>query len=287
LDKRGKRDSLSDNSLLVNVLLSLNSKFVNAPSTNWELNYEAIRKLLGFDTKEMTIFGMDVCHGPEDRSTAALVMSKSNYHQYLWVSEDQPKNKQEIVTNIGRMMQMCLTGGLNAFGGTLPKKILFYRDGVGEGMYQDVLKKELADMKEVFLKVFPPDKQPKVTWVIVQKRHHFRSVSQDANPPVGTLVDDVQVVDGEYKFKNFYLYSHYARDGTARPTHYQVLLDEIGLQNMLPDLTFALCHLHEGCNKSVSLPVPVYYADKACGRAAKYLKGKRAHVAICNSLSFL
>lgn len=50
---------------------------------------------------------------------------------------------------------------------------------------------------------------PKLTFVITQKRNHFRTrdaTSRDGNPPPGTLVDDLMVIDEE--FPNFYLYSH-------------------------------------------------------------------------------
>jgi len=73
--------------------------------------------------------------------------------------------------------------------------------------------------------------------------------------------------------QNFYLYSHKALAGTARPTHYQVLTDEIGIFSRLPKLTYALAHLHQGCTKSVSLPAPVFFADKAAGRAHDYYNG--------------
>ena len=49
----------------------------------------------------------------------------------------------------------------------------------------------------------------KLTFVITQKRYHFRIrdvSSRDGNPPPGALIDDLMVVDEEYP--NFYLYSH-------------------------------------------------------------------------------
>lgn len=50
---------------------------------------------------------------------------------------------------------------------------------------------------------------PKITLVVVQKRNHLRAVdenSYDKNPPPGTYVDDLAVIDeGD---DNFYMYSH-------------------------------------------------------------------------------
>ena len=76
---------------------------------------------------------------------------------------------------------------------------------------------------------------------------------------------------------DFYLQSHTAITGTARPAHYFVLLDEIFRNtyrdpvNQLERLTYHLCHLYGKATVSVSIPPPVYYADLACGRGKRYL----------------
>ena len=76
---------------------------------------------------------------------------------------------------------------------------------------------------------------------------------------------------------DFYLQSHTAITGTARPAHYFVLLDEIFRKNSddpvgeLERLTYSLCHLYGKATVSVSIPPPVYYADLACGRGKRYL----------------
>jgi hypothetical protein len=38
-------------------------------------------------------------------------------------------------------------------------------------------------------------------------------------------------------------------------------------------VTYALAHLHQGCPKTISIPVPVFYADGAAGRVADYYEG--------------
>jgi Piwi domain len=58
---------------------------------------------------------------------------------------------------------------------------------------------------------------PKITLVIAQKRNHLRSVdemSYDNNPPPGTYVDDLTVIDEGAD--NFYMYSHLVRKKTTR-----------------------------------------------------------------------
>ena len=75
---------------------------------------------------------------------------------------------------------------------------------------------------------------------------------------------------------DFYLQSHKAITGTARPAHYFVLLDEIFMKtenpvSQLEKVTYNLCYLYGKATVSVSIPPPVYYADLACGRGKRYL----------------
>lgn len=68
----------------------------------------------------------------------------------------------------------------------------------------DYLKKKLAEIYSS-RKLAPP----KLTFLIVQKRNHLRSVdydSYDKNPPPGTYIDNLAVIDQGQD--NFYLYSH-------------------------------------------------------------------------------
>jgi len=187
------------------------------------------------------------------------------------------------VDDIKAMMVDCLKAKL-AETKKLPSYILFYRDGVGEGMYDQVLSYEASEITKAFTEVYTNTNQlPKLTIIVVQKRHHLRAQKLDdgTNPYPGTLIDSA-VIDKDTK--NFYLYSHKALAGTARPTHYQVLIDEINIFSRLPKITYALAHLHQGCTKSVSLPAPVFYADKAAGRAHEYYAGGTAQERIKKGL---
>jgi len=222
---------------------------------------------------------MDVCHSFKKSSASLCMSTDETLANYYTVSRDQEEARKDIVDKIKIMMKECLEYRLREKK-SLPDNILFYRDGVGEGMYEQVLSNEVRWMSEAFAEVYGKNPLPKLTLVIVQKRNHLRSCAltnnsnmPGVNPPVGTLIDQ-EVVDRATN--NFYLYSHKALQGTARPTHYQILLDELKIASKLPRLTYALAHMHQACTKSVSLPAPVFYADKACGRAHDYFDGKDA-----------
>ncbi|KAI7984826.1 Protein argonaute MEL1, partial [Camellia lanceoleosa] len=74
---------------------------------------------------------------------------------------------------------------------------------------------------------------PRVTFVVVQKRHHTRlfpadhndrrSTDRSGNILPGTVVDTHICHPNEF---DFYLCSHAGIQGTSRPTHYHVLYDE-------------------------------------------------------------
>jgi len=154
------------------------------------------------------------------------------------------------------------------------KRIIFYRDGVSEGQFRTVLEQEVPRIKRACdqFGIRPP---PKLTVVVVGKRHHVRffptatgDADRSGNCPAGTVVDRDVVHPTEF---DFYLQSHAGLLGTSRPAHYSILYDE---NNFTPDglqqLSFALCHVYARSTRSVSIPAPVYYADIVCSRAKNH-----------------
>ena len=72
----------------------------------------------------------------------------------------------------------------------------FYRDGVSEGQFTQVLQHELTAIREACIKL-ESDYKPGITFIVVQKRHHTRLFCADRNEqsgrsgniPAGTTVD--------------------------------------------------------------------------------------------------
>jgi len=176
----------------------------------------------------------------------------------------------------------------------LPTAILFYRDGIADSMFAACEKGEIPNVMEGFedaAKHIYADEmegsmwtRPKLTFVIVGKRHHTRFFprSQDqtyaskrgfnGNVKPGLLVDQVVTTPGKY---NFYLQSHHAVQGTARSAHYYVLTDgmEFGTNNeKLANLTHQLCYSFARASKGVSYVAPAYVADRLCERGRQYLR---------------
>ena len=75
-----------------------------------------------------------------------------------------------------------------------PAKILIYRDGVSEGQYKTVLEDELKQIREACIEIYSPNVQPRISIVVVGKRHHTRfyptrTNDSRGNPQNGTVVD--------------------------------------------------------------------------------------------------
>ncbi|CAG8499182.1 26329_t:CDS:10, partial [Racocetra persica] len=108
----------------------------------------------------------------------------------------------DIIENLNDMV-LELFEQRKARGGLLPDQIIFYRDGVGETQFETVIEDELEPLL-VALKDYyksenlPP---PKLTFVIIQKRHHARfKLINGGNCSHGTIVDTEIVMSQEFSF---------------------------------------------------------------------------------------
>ncbi|KAF7295912.1 Argonaute-like protein [Mycena chlorophos] len=233
---------------------------------------------LGDPHQPTIVMGADVMHPPPgatDRPSFASVVGSvdSNAAKYVSTMSIQ-RGRVELIEALGAMTKEMLDNYVGYRRQkeklmTPPKRLIFYRDGVSESQFLQVLEQELPLIKEACRAA---NINPKITLIVVGKRHHFRflpanerDMDRSLNAPAGTVVDrDI----GHPLELDFYLQSHAGLLGTSRPSHYSVLYDE---NNFSPDalqsLSYALCHVYARATRSVSIPAPVYYADICCSRA--------------------
>jgi len=275
LDGMGKMPKESNKSILANIVAGINPKI---GGVNHAIDMSKMQSIFGnkINLKSTIVFGLDVFHGsPQDPETRPSVVAlccsvNDQFTRYATTLKTQ-NARQEIVLEIDQMVEEVLAIYLNVRKAP-PAHVIYYRDGVGEGDYENVQIKEVEKLKSKVVEVITQKFKapaPKLTFIIAQKKNHLRTYatdSQKGNPYPGTLISDPNVVD--FGHPNFYMYSHKALIGTARPVHYHVRIDEHGLpvQN-IAEFTYLLAHLHQGCTKAVSLPAPVFYADRAAGIA--------------------
>ncbi|XP_058827785.1 protein argonaute-2 [Topomyia yanbarensis] len=235
-----------------------------------------------FSRQKIMYIGADVTHpSPEQTNIPSVVGVTASYdlegfryncsYRLQNPKDEMIRDLQNIVTKQIRLFQQQ-----NA---SLPELIMYYRDGVSEGQFSEILTIELRAIQAAGASVSPTYK-PKITFIVVQKRHHARffptpncpTEGRNNNVMPGTIVDRHITAPNQYQF---FLVSHAAVQGVAKPTKYCVLYDD---ENCNPDqlqaLTYNLCHMFARCNRSVSYPAPTYYAHLAAYRGRVYIKDR-------------
>ncbi|VFQ85364.1 unnamed protein product [Cuscuta campestris] len=242
------------------------------------------------------IFGADVTHpenGEDSSPSIAAVVASQDWPEvtkYAGLVCAQA-HRQELIQDLyktwhdpargtvsGGMIRDLLISFRKATG-QKPQRIIFYRDGVSEGQFYQVLLFELDAIRKACASL-EPNYQPPVTFIVVQKRHHTRlfpnnhkdrsSIDKSGNILPGTVVDSKICHPTEF---DFYLCSHAGIQGTSRPAHYHVLWDENNFSaDGIQSLTNNLCYTYARCTRSVSVVPPAYYAHLAAFRARCYME---------------
>lgn len=266
------RGNPETNSTAHNICMKLNVKLGGVNNRIYTPTYTMWSKFT--DKEEPTIFiGVDVTHpGPGKRgnSIATVVGSVDLFGaRYEATIKVQQPSAERVVYMVDALKERLLS--FYSANDRSPAHIIIYRDGISESEFLDTLREEIGSAKAACKKL-DPTYDPTITYIIVQKRHHTRFFVENPrdavseNIPPGTCVDERVTSANLF---DFFLASHLGAIGTSRPSHYYVLYDSWKLSaDELQQVTFALCHLYGRCNRSVSIPAPVYYAHLACARAS-------------------
>ncbi|CAB5308725.1 unnamed protein product [Rhizophagus irregularis] len=197
------------------------------------------------------LIGADVSHpgpGETDKpSYAALCGSMDARASRYAASIRVQTGRYEIIVDMANMVKELLKTFYQTCG-RKPERILFYRDGISEGQFENVLRSELNAIRAA-----------------CQALDAKQNTDRSGNCLPGTVVD--KNITHPFEF-DFYLLSHAGLLGTSRPAHYHVLYDENGFDaNRLQTLSYNLCYIFVRCTRAVSLVPPVYYAHLVTTRA--------------------
>ncbi|KAK2609134.1 Protein argonaute [Conoideocrella luteorostrata] len=220
------------------------------------------------------VIGADISHGApggNSPSTAAMTMSVDRDANRYAAMVESNGYRVEMLTpaNIhlmfNQLTQYWKAGHENGF----PKHIIYFRDGVGEGQFAHVIDQEVREMRNWLQQKAPKMAMPKFTVIVATKRHHIRFFPQkgdkNGNALPGTLIE--REVTHPFMW-DFYMCSHVAIQGTARPVHYHVILDEMNVPvNDLQKMIYHQCYSYARSTTPVSLHPAVYYAHLAGARA--------------------
>eukprot|EP00457_Paulinella_chromatophora_P001100 gb/GEZN01001102.1/.p1 GENE.gb/GEZN01001102.1/~~gb/GEZN01001102.1/.p1 ORF type:complete len:993 (+),score=113.13 gb/GEZN01001102.1/:188-3166(+) len=260
-----------------NVALKVNAKLGG-------INNTLKPKLTIISERPTLLMGADVHHPPVGNllapSVAAVVGSYNrDATKYMSITQAQGHRVESIAC-----MQQATETLLKNFKEqqkVRPEHIIMYRDGVGEGAFDDVLAREVRAIYRACANL-NANYKPQVTYILCQKRNHVKMFPSDRKYAdkegrllAGTVVD--VGITSPFDF-DFFLCSHAGLKGTSKPTRYLVLWDDAKLPtDKLLALTYELCYLYFRCTRAVSLPAPAFYAHLAAYRSHLYLPEADPH----------
>ena len=264
-----------DASVMSNLSLKINMKLggVNARLSSPLSDSPALRSMM--------ICGADVTHpmnGEKCISVASIVGSINPSHTRYASESTVQQGRQEVIENMRSMMQGLFNAYARANAGRPPAAVVFYRDGVGDQMFEKVLREEIVKIYQAFQDCFPTFPDPlRLTFLICQKRHNMKfyprmpaNCDRQGNANPGLLVDETIVSPD---ITEFYLQSGVTLKGTGRPCRYTVLVDDCNLPlETLEKLTFNTCFLFNRCSRTIGICAPARYAHLLCFRTRDILR---------------
>lgn len=239
-----------------------------------------------FPMKSFMIIGIDTYHDTIDRkkSCVGFVASMNEFATSWWSHTFY----QDSLEEIGQKVASCLTTALKRFhrlNRFLPNKVIVYRDGVGDGQLEAVVKLEIGQIVnsvDFYMRnEFGDEPVPKLSYIIVQKRINtkmsLRQFSKTSNPLPGSFIDH-SITHPDYN--DFYLVSQHVNQGTVSPTKY-ILLTEQGNLKLAhhQKLAYKMTHMYFNWCGTVRVPAPCQYAHKLA-----YLNGENVRQQVLESI---
>ena len=147
--------------------------------------------------------------------------------------------------------------------GAYPSRVLFYRDGVGEGQVQGICVPEINQIKAAIAAAGRAN-DTKLMYINTCKRVNTRifdgNVGNFKNPMPGVVVDSCVTDKDVYEF---YLVAVGARQGMSTPTRFTVLYDSVGVSpDQIECLTYKLCHTYYNVSGAIKEPSCIRYAHR-------------------------
>ena len=255
-----KVNSLKKNALSVcsKILLQINAKLSG-------VSYMAKLEEEIKDIKLM-IIGVDSSHIKGKRTGVAMVSTINTSFTNFY-------NKETIIKEDKKeQLQFCISGFIkeaiaeyNKLNKKLPGGIIIYRQGVSL-QQKEYLKNEVNNIK----KMCDENKIP-YYYILVNTKTTYKFFEKNknnfSNPEEGLLV-----LDGvtNRNFFEFYIQPQLVTGGSATPSCFHVAYGNLEFPEMVPKLTFDLCHLYSNWQGTVRVPHVLKAAEKLSKMTAKY-----------------
>ncbi|KAH8341382.1 hypothetical protein KR059_005676 [Drosophila kikkawai] len=264
-------------SIATKVVIQMNAKLMGAP---W---------MVDLPLRGLMTVGFDVCHSPKNKnkSFGALVATMDMKTSTRYFSSVTEHMKGQELSDQMSITMTCALKAYREHHGTLPERILFFRDGVGDGQLHQVVNAEVKFLKEKLDEIYKSAGMQdgcRMAFMVVAKRINTRYFSNKRNPVPGTVVDDVITLPERY---DFFLVSQSVRQGTVSPTNYNVIHDNMGLSaDKLQILSYKMTHMYYNYSGTCRVPAVCQYAHKLAFLVAESINRAPA-AGLNNQLYFL
>ncbi|XP_030382857.1 protein aubergine-like [Scaptodrosophila lebanonensis] len=240
-------------SIATKVVIQMNAKLMGTP---W---------MIDMPMRGLMTVGFDVCHSSKNKnkSYGALVatMDIRTSGRYFSAVTEHLKG-QELSDQMAMNMRLALKA-YQEHHGALPERIIFYRDGVGDGQLHQVVHIEVELLKSKLDDIYKSAGKPegcRLAFIIVSKRINTRYFVNKRNPAPGTVVDDIITLPERY---DFFLVSQSVRQGTVSPTNYNIIYNKMGLSaDKLQILSYKMTHMYYNFSGTCRVPSVCQYAHK-------------------------
>ncbi|XP_017059224.1 protein aubergine [Drosophila ficusphila] len=264
-------------SIATKVVIQMNAKLTGAP---W---------MIELPLRGLMTVGFDVCHSSKNKnkSYGALVATMDMKCSTRYFSSVTEHMKGQELSDQMSLNMTCALKAYREHHGTLPDRILFYRDGVGDGQLHQVVNTEVKFLKAKLDEIYKSagkEQGCRMAFIVVSKRINTRYFVNQRNPRPGTVVDDVITLPERY---DFFLVSQAVQQGTVSPTSYNVIADNLGLNaDKLQILTYKMTHMYYNISGTIRVPAVCQYAHKLAFLVAESIN-RAPSAGLENQLYFL
>ena len=241
------------------ILLQINAK-LGGVSYKTEINKE-------IKDRKFMVIGVDSSHNRKRTGVAMIATINDSFTDFY--------NKEEIIKEENKSkLQFCVSSFIeeaivayNKKNKELPKSIIIYRQGVSLHQKQQ-LKEEIIQIEETC-----KTKNVLFYYILVNTKTTYKFFEKDKkkeeyyNPESGLLVLD-GVTNRNYF--EFYIQPQEVTGGSATPTCFHVAYGNLDFPEMIPKLTFDLCHIYSNWQGTVRIPNVIKAAEKLSKMTAKY-----------------
>ena len=260
----------------VSQVVKVNSLYKNALSVCSKILLQINAKLSGvsyiakFDKsikdRKLMIIGVDSSHIKGKRTGVAMVATINTSFTNFYNKEEiiVEEKKERFLFAISSFIEEALNK-YQEFNKKLPGGIIIYRQGVSL-QQKEFLNNEVVNIQ----KVCDKNKIP-YEYILVNTKTTYKFFEKKkegfVNPEGGLLV-----LNGvtNRNFYEFYIQPQKVTGGSATPSCFSVAYGNMNCPEIIPKLTFDLCHLYSNWQGTIRVPHVLKAAEKLSKMTAKY-----------------